>query len=322
MNDTETRSPAPARGSAPAAPATGRGLLGRLPSAPWRDRSGRLSWLRVVILVLLVAPGLAAAVTLATAEAPPGFGTLAAAEARPIADAIRTVGDWAVRFLLLSLAITPAMRLFRQPRLLGVRRMIGVGAFSYAAVHLCLYVADQSFDLAKVASEIVLRIYLTIGFVALLGLSALAATSTDGMVRRLGSNWQRLHRIVYPIAVLALLHFFMQSKIDVSQPVLLTGFFIWLMGARMFLRRGWTGGPGLFALAVLAAAATALVEAGWYAAATGVPPGRVLAANLGFALGPRPAVWVFIAGVVAALAVAVARRARREPPARRSAASA
>ena len=78
--------------------------------------------------------------------------------------------------------------------------MIGVGAFVYAACHITLYVADQMFDLWKVASEIVLRLYLTIGFTALLGLAALAITSTDGMVRRLGGKrWQRLHNIIYGI---------------------------------------------------------------------------------------------------------------------------
>ena len=309
MTELQTRRPA-GRGAAAVPPAPPR------PYALWRDRGGRLSALRIATLVVLVAPGLAAAVALATAQPPAAaVGALAAAAARPITDAIHATGDWAVRFLLLSLAVTPAMRLFRQPRLVGVRRMIGVGAFAYAAAHFCLYVADQSLDLVKVASEIVLRIYLTIGFVALLGLCALAATSTDVMVRRLGANWQRLHRLAYPIAVLALLHFFMQSKIDVSQPVLMTGFFLWLMGVRASLGRGVVGVGGLVVLAVAAAAATALVEAGWYAVATGVEPGRVLAANLGFAFGPRPAVTVLAAGLAVAAAVAVARGCQGRQPA-------
>ncbi len=288
---------------------------------PWRDRNGRLSGLRVVTLIVLVLPGLVAAATLMTAEPPPVVGGLAAADARPITDAIHTTGDWAVRFLLLSLSVTPAMRLFRRPRLVGVRRMIGVAAFAYALAHICLYVADQSFDLVKVATEIALRIYLTIGFVALVGLSTLAATSTDAMVRRLGPNWQRLHRLTYPIAALALLHFFIQSKIDVSQPVLMTGFFLYLLGARLWTARGWTGAVGLVALALAAGLATALVESAWYAVATGVDPRLVFAANLGFALGPRPAVWVAIAGFAVAVAVLAVRRFGARPDARRSTAA-
>src|SRR6188508_473205 len=98
--------------------------------------------------------------------------------ARPVNEAIHDAGSWTVRFLLISLAITPARRLFAAPKLINMRRTLGVTAFCYAALHLTLYIVEQKFDLVKVASEIALRIYLTIGFVALLGLTALATTST------------------------------------------------------------------------------------------------------------------------------------------------
>ena len=88
--------------------------------------------------------------------------------------------------VVISLAVTPARRLFAAPKLINMRRTLGVAAFCYAVLHLTLYIVEQKYDLAKVASEIVLRIYLTIGFVALIGLIALAATSTDGMIKRLG----------------------------------------------------------------------------------------------------------------------------------------
>ena len=92
------------------------------------------------------------------------------------------------------------------------------------------------FDLWKVGSEIVLRLYLTIGFIALLGLAALAVTSTDGMVRRLGGKrWQRLHQIVYVIGLLALIHFFQQTKADVWLPTFVAGLFGWMMGYRMLI---------------------------------------------------------------------------------------
>jgi sulfoxide reductase heme-binding subunit YedZ len=123
------------------------------------------------------------------------------------------------------------------------------------------------FDLWKVATEIVLRLYLTIGFIALAGLVALAATSTDAMVRRLGSaRWQRLHQLVYAIALLALIHFFQQTKADVWVPTFTAGLFVWLMGYRLMMRwrvmRSHNGAPTALALLVLAVAAAALVIAG------------------------------------------------------------
>lgn len=295
--------------------------------APWRDRTGRFSPLKAVTLAGLVLPGLIAAVTLMLADAPaPGAGLpvggpniggpnigpagIGGEAARPITDAIHATGDWAVRILLLSLAITPAMRSLRWPKLLIVRRMIGVAAFAYVAAHFLLYVVDQQFDLAKVASEIVLRIYLTIGFVGVVGLAVLAATSTDAAVRRMGAPaWQRLHRIVYVLAVLALLHFFMQSKIDVSQPTLMSGFLIWLMGWRLvvFWRRRTGREPlpsliDLIGLAIAAAILTVATEALWYAVATGVDPWRVIRSNLDFGFAIRPVWWVLAAGLAVAAA--------------------
>ena len=107
-----------------------------------------------------------------------------------------------------------------------------------------------------------LRIYLTIGFAALLGLSALAATSTDGMVRRLGRRWQTLHRLVYLIALLAVIHYWMQSKLEIWEPTIMAGIYLWLMGYRLLARRlavrgrlplAWIGALGV-AAAVLTAA--------------------------------------------------------------------
>src|SRR4030095_1145108 len=131
----------------------------------------------------------------------------------------------------MSLSTPPRLRLLLWPRLMQVRRMVGVAAFAYAAVHLALYVADEAFDLRKVAVEIVLRIYLAIGFVSLLVLTAMAVTSTDGMVRRLGGGgrWRRLHQLVYGAALLSVVHFFMQTKFNVSEPWVMAGLFAWLM---------------------------------------------------------------------------------------------
>jgi methionine sulfoxide reductase heme-binding subunit len=214
-----------------------------------------------------------------------------------------------VRFLLATLALTPVQRVFRWSRVALIRRMLGVGAFAWAAGHLLLYIASQGYDLAHVVSEIVLRYYLTIGFVALTGLALLAATSTDGMVSRLGPWWKRLHRIVYGIAALAILHFFMQSKLDASEATLMAGLFLTLMIYRLAIRlRLPLGARVLAGIAVAGAAATALVEFAWYGLATGANPWRVLAANLHPEQGLRPAVYVLLAAVAVVIGAEIYRR--------------
>jgi methionine sulfoxide reductase heme-binding subunit len=220
----------------------------------WRDRRGRLSALRVATLALLLWP-LALAAWNAQAIV---------AGARPVNDVIHRAGFWTLMFLLITLAITPLRRVTRYGQLLDIRRMLGVGAFCYAALHISLYVLDQQFDLVKVASEIVKRIYLVIGFVALSGLTVLAITSTDGMVRRLGGmRWARLHQIVYVIALLALIHYFQQTKADVSTPTLVAGLFGWLMCYRFVVRRirGELSSAGLVVLSLIVAALTLVVQA-------------------------------------------------------------
>lgn len=265
---------------------------------PWLDRSGRLSWLKLAVLVGLALPGIQLAAAWAT-------GTLAP---KPVTLALHGTGDWAVRFLVLSLLVSPLRRIAGWNRLIAVRRMIGVGALAYAAIHFGLYVVDQRFDLLRVAAEIASRVYLTIGFAALLGLAALGATSTDGMIRRLGGRrWNRLHTIVYLLGAIALLHYLLQSKLDVSAAMLLVGAFLLLMGQRLLLRFG--RGDDLAALAGLAVGAplaTALVEAFWYRLRNGIALEEVLAANLDFDSPLRPAWWVFFAGL-ALLALRLAR---------------
>src|SRR5271167_4045944 len=219
----------------------------------WRDRRGRLSALRIATLALLLWP-LALAAWNAQAIA---------AGARPVNDLIHRAGFWALMFLLITLAITPLRRITRFGQLLDIRRMLGVGVFCYAALHILLYVVDQMFDLGKVASEIVHRVYLVIGFTALTGLAVLAATSTDGMVRRLGgSRWQSLHQIVYVIGFLALIHYFEQTKADVSAPTLVAGLFAWLMCYRIAVRRirGELSSAGIAVLSVVVAALTLLAQ--------------------------------------------------------------
>jgi sulfoxide reductase heme-binding subunit YedZ len=155
---------------------------------------------------------------------------------RPITNLIHRIGDWALIFLLVALAVRPLSRVLRFKQLLDVRRMIGLGAFACAATHFTLYVVDQKFDWHEVASEIVHRNRLTLGFVALLGLTALAATSTNGMVRRLGSKrWQRLHQAIYLIGLLVLIHYFLRFKLIESAPTFAAGLFGWLIGYRLLV---------------------------------------------------------------------------------------
>lgn len=264
-----------------------------------QDRRGRFSPIRAVTLAVLVTPGLNLFLQWLTG----GLG------GRPIREFTHGTGDWAVYFLLASLAITPLRTVLSWQRIVPLRRMIGVGAASYAGIHLLLYVIDQKFDLLKVASEIALRFYLTIGFVAFLGLLALAVTSTDGWIARLGRRWKPVHRLAYPLAALALFHYFLQSKADVTAAVFVAGLFLWEMIWRLTSpasRLEWWPLP---LIAVAAAAGTALVECAWYGLATRIDPMRVLAANLDLGYGPRPAIAILGCGMLLC-AVAGVRRWR------------
>jgi sulfoxide reductase heme-binding subunit YedZ len=258
-------------------------------SWPWNDRAGAFSPLKASVLVALCLPGL----WLAWLWLSDGLGP------RRLDAAIHFSGNWAVRVLVLSLLVTPARQVLRQGRILLVRRMVGVAAALYTLLHLLLFVADQKFNLGIVFAEIVKRFYLTIGFVALLGLVALALTSFDAAVRRMGGRaWQRLHRMVYAIGVVSLLHFMLQTKADVTEATLTFGLFLWLMGYRLVAPKG--GAPGRLAmlgLALGAGLATAALEFAWYALMTGIDPWRVAAANLDVAYGLRPAVWVLVVGL-------------------------
>jgi sulfoxide reductase heme-binding subunit YedZ len=236
----------------------------------------------------------------ATAPTQSALGAVAGgANAMPVTAALHLIGLWSVRFLLITLAVTPLRRIGGWPRLVTLRRMIGVAAFTYVAIHLVLYIVQQNFRLGFVATEIVLRIYLTIGFVALLGLLILALTSTDSAMRRLGGKkWQRLHYLVYPLTMLGLAHFFMQSKINVSEPVLMSGLFLWLMLYRMAYR--WNGESALSSwqlggLALTSAILTQLGEVAWYQFATGIGGERIWNAVFDWR-HIRPAWWVLLAG--------------------------
>ena len=268
------------------------------------------------IKLAALAAGLTPAIWLAALTLTGGLG------GRPIKATINLTGDWSIYLLLATLAVTPARHVLAAPRLVLARRTLGLAAFGYVALHLVLYAVDLDLDFRRVASEIVLRLYLKIGAVALLGLAALAATSWDGAVRRLGAaRWNALHRWGLACALLSVVHFLLRSPTDTFEPMLLAGLLAWLSGYRL-LRRHSEVGPGkLVALAVAAAALTAVAETAWHAAATGIDPWRIFAAHLDIGFGLRPAWWVLIAGLAAAALAAITRRAQRSS-ARMSASSA
>jgi sulfoxide reductase heme-binding subunit YedZ len=168
-----------------------------------------------------------------------------------------------------------------------------------------MFILDQNWNLITVALEIARRFYLTIGFAALLILTALAVISTNGWQRRLKRNWKRLNLLVYPAAVLALVHFFLQSKINVGEATFAAGLFAWLMLWRLFPAQLRTTHLGLLLLAVAAALAALGFELAWYGLLKNVDPLRILAANLDLELAPRPVHRVLLAAIAVIVAATI-----------------
>lgn len=275
-----------------------------------RDPLGRFSPLKTATLALVLLPAALLLARLLIGDLGP----------RPWTEAIHVTGLWGVRILLVSLMVTPARAVVDSTRVLMLRRLLGVAAACYLGAHLLLYVGDQQGDLVHIASEIARRFYLTIGFVSLLGLTALAFTSTNGWQKRLGRGWKRLHRWVYPLVALGLLHYFFQSKLDVTNAALLAGVFVWLMLWRLEPRAWQMKRWPLPELAIAAALLTAVIEAAWYAWRNGAPLARVLANNLNITRGLHASEWVLLGGLAVCLIATARPLWRRKPnPARRSA---
>ena len=257
----------------------------------------KIFWLRLVTLIGLCLPALELAWRWYNGDLEP----------RPVTVATHSTGDWAVIFLMLSLAMTPARALFDWMPLVQIRRRIGVAAALYAGAHFLIYVLDQKWNLVVVATEIIKRFYLTIGFVTLLMLVALAITSTDGWQKRLRRNWKRLHWLIYPAAFIAIIHFFIQSKVKIGEPAFTAGLFIWLMLWRVLPSRLQRSYLGLAILGVSATLAAVVFEATWYWLVNGRDPTIALLANLDPELAFRPAQKVLIASLLVIAAVALRR---------------
>ncbi len=142
-------------------------------------------------------------------------------------------GKTALNFLMLTLLVTPVRNLAGLPHLPRIRRMLGLFAFFYVVVHFTLYVVlDQELNLRSILADIAKRPYITVGFTALLMLIPLAVTSTNRMMRRLGRRWQKLHRLVYVIAVLGVWHYWWQVKRDIREPLIYVAILAGLLGYR------------------------------------------------------------------------------------------
>jgi sulfoxide reductase heme-binding subunit YedZ len=193
------------------------------PGSP--DRRYRLLYKPLVFAACLVPLAWAVAGVLGLPV--PGLGP------DPVRRVLGIFGHSALNLLLLTLSITPLRQLTGQARLLLLRRMLGLFAFSYALLHFMVYAGPfESFSGTAIVKDITKRPYTTIGFLALLLLVPLAVTSTNAMMRRLKRRWQRLHRLVYPIAVLGVWHYWWQVKKDIREPLIYAALLALLLGWR------------------------------------------------------------------------------------------
>jgi sulfoxide reductase heme-binding subunit YedZ len=158
--------------------------------------------------------------------------------ANPAEFITRATGDWTLRFLLITLAVTPLRKLSGWGWLLRFRRMLGLFTFFYGVVHLASYVSfDHVFEVGEIIKDIIKRPFISVGFGALLLMLPLAITSTNAMVRRLGAaRWLKLHRLIYVIGPLGVLHFWWMVKRDLTEPIMYALVLALLLGYRLVLK--------------------------------------------------------------------------------------
>ncbi len=168
-------------------------------------------WMKVAVFALCLAPAL----LLVWKGFNGGLG------ANPIEFITHATGDWTLRFLAITLAVTPLRKLFQLPELVRFRRMLGLFAFFYVCLHLMTYVwLDKFFSWREIVKDVVKRPFITAGFTAFVLLVPLAVTSTAGWIRRLGGRrWQLLHRLIYLSAVAGVIHYYWLVKSDIRLPV-------------------------------------------------------------------------------------------------------
>jgi sulfoxide reductase heme-binding subunit YedZ len=169
-------------------------------------------WAKVTVFALCLAPAL----LLVWKGFTGGLG------ANPIEFITHTTGDWILRFLCITLSITPLRKILRLPELIRFRRMLGLFAFFYACVHFLIwFVLDKFFDWGEIAKDVVKRPFITAGFTAFVLLIPLAVTSTTGWIRRMGGKrWQMLHRLIYVSGIAGVVHYYWLVKSDIRLPVM------------------------------------------------------------------------------------------------------
>ena len=184
-----------------------------------------------VLQVFAITSGVLPAASLVASALTDGLG------ANPVEHVTHVTGDWALRFLLLSLAVTPLRRLLGWSWAAPLRRTLGLTAFGYACCHYFIYLSlEHFFDWQLIVEDALKRRYVWAGFAAFLCLVSLAVTSTRAMVRRLGRHWSSLHRLVYLAAVLAVIHFLWLVKSDLREPLLYAAVLTLLLGLRLWFR--------------------------------------------------------------------------------------
>lgn len=193
-----------------------------------QPRASQVAWVKAGLFVLCLVP----------------FGHLVYGAvlntlgANPIEAVTRSTGWWTLFLLMATLTVTPLRRVSGMNWLLRLRRMLGLFAFFYALMHFVTFVwFDHWFDVAEIFKDVIKRPFITVGFSAFVLFLPLALTSTNAMVRRLGRTWQRLHRLVYAIAVLGVLHYWWLVKRDLTEPLIFGLLLVFLLGTRLISRR-------------------------------------------------------------------------------------
>ena len=188
----------------------------------------RFIWKPIVLLLSLVPAVLVATDTLNIT------GSLGA---NPVEEIQDRLGNWGLRFILIALSVTPLRRLTGWNGLTRFRRMLGLTAFFYVLMHfLAWLILDQGVLWSAIVEDIAKRPFITLGFAALLMLTAMAITSTDGMRRRLGRRWQQLHYGAYAVGVLGVWHYWWQVKKDIREPLIYAAILAVLFGIRLWKR--------------------------------------------------------------------------------------
>jgi sulfoxide reductase heme-binding subunit YedZ len=154
--------------------------------------------------------------------------------ANPIEFITHRTGDWTIRFIVITLAITPLRQILRQPQLIRFRRMLGLFAFFYGCLHFATWIGlDKNFDWPEMWKDVLKRRFITVGFTALVLMIPLALTSTAGMIRRLGGKrWRALHRLIYVTAVLGVIHYYWLVKSNHRKPLMYAAFVAILLAYR------------------------------------------------------------------------------------------